>query len=209
LNRARIAATAIRIADESGIGAVSLRGISSQLGVHVTSLYNHVPTKDAVLDEMVRALIAEAELPTGTLTWQHCVRGFADAMRALGKKHPGAFEAFYLSSAQGARAAETFETAFTAFRAAGFDLVASYSAVKATVVAVTGLVLDDTGRARKPGAQTDLGELPIESFPLIHEISAISGTTDAFDYLVDALIAGFEANLRRELKALQREDHSI
>ena len=54
LNRARIAATAIGIADESGIGTVSLRGISSELGVHVTSLYNHVPTTDAVLNEMVR-----------------------------------------------------------------------------------------------------------------------------------------------------------
>ncbi len=198
LNRAKIAAAAIRIADQSGIDTVSLRGISSQLGVHVTSLYNHVPTKDAVLDEMVRALIAEAELPTGPLTWQQWVRGFAGAMRSLGEKHPGAFEAFYHSSAQGARAAETFEAAFAAFRAGGFDLVASYSAVKATVVAVIGLVLDDTARARKPGARTELGELPIESFPLIHEISHITGTTDAFDYLVNALVAGFEANLRGE-----------
>jgi AcrR family transcriptional regulator len=196
LNRARIAATAIRIADESGIGSVSLRGIASRLEVHVTSLYNHVPTKDAVLDEMVRALIAEADLPTGPLTWQEWVRGFSGALRSLGKKHPGAFEAFYHSSAQGPRAAESFETAFEAFRDGGFDLVASYSAVKATVVAVIGLVLDDTARARKPGAQTQLGELPIESFPLIHAINEISRTTDAFGYLVDVLIAGFEANLQ-------------
>ena len=193
LSRAKIVATAIRMADENGIGAVTLRGIGTRLGVHVTSLYNHVPTKEAVVDEMVKALIAEAKLPTGTVDWRDWVRAFTAAMRTLAAKHPGAFEAFQHAPAQGARAAETFESAFAAFRAAGFDAAGTYCSVKTTIVAAIGLALDDSARARKPGLRTDLAELPVENFPTVHEVAPVTETTDTFDYLVDTLIAGFEA----------------
>ena len=196
LSRARIVAAAIQLADEKGIAALTLRALGSRLGVHVTSLYNHVPTKDAVLDEMVKTLIAEADLPTGKVSWQAWVREFAASLRAAAARHPGAFEAFHQVPAQGPRAAETFESAFAAFRSAGFDATATYCAVKTTIIAVIGLVLDDAARARKPGLRTELGALPIESFPLIHEMAPLSETADTFDYLVDTLIAGFTANRR-------------
>ena len=63
LSRENIVAVAIEMADEEGLASVTLRGIAARLAVHVTSLYNHVPTKEAVLDEMVKALLAEARLP--------------------------------------------------------------------------------------------------------------------------------------------------
>ena len=107
------------MADEEGLAAVTLRGIAARLAVHVTSLYNHVPTKEAVIDEMVNALLAEARLPTGRIGWEDWVRQFAAGMRALGRKHPGAFEAFHHGPATGERAAEPFEAGFAAFRSGG------------------------------------------------------------------------------------------
>jgi len=74
LCRENIVAIAIEIADEEGLAAVTLRGIAARLAVHVTSLYNHVPTKDAVIGEMVNALLAEARLPVGRISWEDWVR---------------------------------------------------------------------------------------------------------------------------------------
>ena len=194
LNRETIIATAMEIADEKGLGAVTLRGIAARLDAHVTSLYNHVPTKDAVTEAMVAELIREAKLPVGSFTWQEWVRQFGTALRALGRKHPGAFEAFHYSPAQGEQAAATFESAFVAFKADGFDAVSSYNAVKATTVAVLGLVLDDIARRRSPDKRTDLSVLASERYPTIHEIGRVTGKADAFPYLVESLIAGFAAN---------------
>ena len=195
LSRENIVAVAIEMADEEGLASVTLRGIASRLAVHVTSLYNHVPTKEAVLVEMVNALLAEARLPAGRLGWEDWVRQFAAALRELGRRHPGAFEAFHHAPAQGERAAATFEAGFAAFRAAGFDVPATYSAVKATIVAVLGHVLEDTVPARNRAAmRTDLGQLPIERFPQVHAMSRVAGKADTFSYLVDALIAGFAAS---------------
>ncbi len=194
LSRENIVAVAIEMADEEGLASVTLRGIAARLAVHVTSLYNYLPTKEAVLEEMPGALLAEATLPTGRIAWQDWVREFASGMRALGRLHPGAFEAFHLGPARGERAAVPFESGFAAFRSAGFDVASSYSAVKATVVAVLGHVLEDTVPARnRKAARTDITQLPIERFPNVHAVSRVAGKADTFAYLVEALVAGIEA----------------
>jgi AcrR family transcriptional regulator len=201
LSRENIVAVAIEMADEEGLASVTLRGIAERLAVHVTSLYNYVPTKDAVIDEMILALLAEARLPTGRMSWPDWVREFAAGMRALGRKHPGAFEAFHHGPAKGERAAEPFESGFAAFRSAGFDAASTYGAVKATVVAVLGHVLEDTVPARNRGvARTNVGELPIERFPQVHAINRVAGKTDTFGYLVEALIAGFAVSRKGRSK---------
>jgi AcrR family transcriptional regulator len=209
LSRENIVAVAIEIADEEGLASVTLRGIAARLAVHVTSLYNHVPTKEAVVDEMIRALLEEARLPTGRIAWQEWVRQFAAGMRELGRKHPGAFEAFHHGPAKGERAAEPFESGFAAFRSAGFDMASTYGAVKATVVAVLGHVLEDTVPARnRRVARTNVGELPIERFPQVHAINRVAGKTDTFTYLVEALIAGFAVQKRASARGHRRDADS-
>ena len=194
LCRENIVAVAIEMADEDGLASVTLRGIAARLAVHVTSLYHHVPTKDAVLAGMANALVAEARLPTGRIGWEEWVRQFATGMRALGRKHPGAFEAFHHGPATSERAAEPFEAAFAAFRSAGFDAASTYNAVKATVVAVLGYMLEDTLPARsRKSARTDVRNFPIKRFPQVHAINRVAGKTDTFAYLVETLIAGIAA----------------
>jgi AcrR family transcriptional regulator len=197
LNRTQIVAAATKMADEKGLESVTLRGLAARLGVHVTSLYNHVPNKEAVLDDVVECLIVEANLPTEAVTWEDWVRSFAAAMRAVARKHPGAFEALHHRPAQGPRAAETFEAALEAFRSAGFDVASAYGAVKATTVAVLGLVLEDLVRLRTPGLRTDMSALPASRFPRLHEADVVAADADNFAYLIEALIDGFAASLRR------------
>lgn len=205
LSRENIVAVAIEMADEEGLASVTLRGIAARLAVHVTSLYNHVPTKEAVIEGMVEALIAEARLPKGRLGWQDWVRQFAAGMRALGRRHPGAFEAFHHGPARGESAAEPIEAGFAAFRAAGFDVPTTYSAVKAVTLSVLGHVLEDTVPQRnRKVTPTNIRELPVERFPNAHALNRVAGKTDTFGYLVEVLIAGFESTrkVRRRRKVL-------
>ena len=196
LNRESIVATAIQIADDHGLDAVSLRGIAKQLGVHVTSLYNYLPTKEAVLEEMMQSLLAEADLPQGTITWQDWVKGFALAIRALARRHPGAFQLFQRSSAQGEQALDSIESAVAAFRAGGFDLVSTSCALRTTNLLVLGLVIDDLARFRYGEDHTRLDGLPIEQFPHINELRKVDEGVDPFPYLLNVLIEGLAANKR-------------
>lgn len=194
LNRESIVSTATLLADEEGLEAFSLRGIAKRLEVHVTSLYNYFPTKEAVLAEMMKALVAEAGLPRGEMSWQDWVRRFAHAFRNLAHRHPGAFQIFQRDSAQGEQAIESLESALAAFRAGGFDLVATSLAFKATNVFVMGLVMDDLARHLHPEVQTELSGLSAERYPNTHAMLEAEENSDSFDILLNVLIDGIATN---------------
>jgi AcrR family transcriptional regulator len=181
------------MADRDGLEAVTLRRLAARLRVHVTSLYNHVPTKEAVLDGIVEHLIEEAELPTGEMRWEEWVRRCAAALRAIARKHPGAFAVLHHRPIQGPQAALWAEAGLAAFRAGGFGPARAYGALKSTTLAVLGLVLDDLAGMRSPGLSTDLSTLPFERFPRIHEAGAVVGKADVWSYLIETLIRGFAA----------------
>src|SRR4051794_30048218 len=138
LTRERILQTAVRLADRDGPDAVTLRRIAAELGVHVTSLYNHVPTRDAVTDGIVELLINEAKLPSSPVGWEEWVRSFFTGIGTIAATHPGAFTALQRRPVQGARASRSFEVALAAFAKAGFTPEDAYNAVKATsLIALT------------------------------------------------------------------------
>jgi AcrR family transcriptional regulator len=193
LSRPQIVATAIALADRDGLAALTLRGLASELGVHVTSLYNHVPTLDAVLDDMAAALVTEANLPTRIVSWEAWVRGFATRMRAAARRHPGAFEVLHRRPVQGPDAALAFESALAAFAASGFESAEAYSALKATIHAVLGIVLEELAAQRDPALRTDMRRLSRERFPHAHAASAATSRSRTWTYLVDVLVAGIEA----------------
>jgi DNA-binding transcriptional regulator YhcF (GntR family) len=63
LNRDRIVASAIGIADAEGLAQVSMRRIATDLGVATMSLYRHVAGKDELLIYMMEAVLGEELLP--------------------------------------------------------------------------------------------------------------------------------------------------
>ncbi len=184
------------MADREGFDAVTLRKLAAKLDVHVTSLYNHVANLEAVTDGIVERLLAEAKLPVSDFTWQDWVRQLAEAMRVLARTHPGAITAFQRRPIQGPDAAESFEAAIAAFRAAGFSLEDAYDAVQATAKSMLGFAVEEAQKVADPNPpQTDLSALPPERFPNIHEVGRYTEDPDTWSFLTEALVAGFAAKL--------------
>lgn len=197
LSRERILRTAIRVADREGLEAVSLRRVATELGVHVTSLYNHVPTRDAVTDAMVEVLLEEAKLPTGPVAWETWVRRFFDAVGTIAATHPGAFAVLEQRPVQGARAAASFEVALAAFTRAGFTATDAYAAVKTVVYLSLAVGVERSMLARGDMPETDVADLPVEAFPLLRAIAADTVPEEAWAFSLDALLAGLRVQLRR------------
>lgn len=63
LSRAAIVRAAIQIADDEGMGALSMRRIAAELGAATMSLYRWVPSKDALVVEMLNTLMGTDEWP--------------------------------------------------------------------------------------------------------------------------------------------------
>ncbi|MFJ9604841.1 TetR/AcrR family transcriptional regulator [Kitasatospora sp. NPDC101176] len=62
LSRELIVAAALRLIDAEGLAALSTRRLATELSVSGPSLYNHVATKDELLDAVVDSVIGEVDL---------------------------------------------------------------------------------------------------------------------------------------------------
>ncbi len=99
LTRDRVFRTAVNLADEGGIAALTMRNLAQELGVEAMSLYHHVADKDEVLDGMVdvvvseiNARVAELDTPPGGAdsAWKTAVRQRILTAREVLLGHPWA-----------------------------------------------------------------------------------------------------------------------
>src|SRR5690242_6604720 len=88
----RIIEAALRIIDEDGLRALTMRRLGQALGVEAMSLYHHLPGKAAVLSGVAEALLSGLRLEDAADgTWQDRMRRLARAYRGLAHAHPNAF----------------------------------------------------------------------------------------------------------------------
>ena len=212
LNRDLVLSTAIRLADEEGIEAASLRRVADALGVHPTSIYNHVPNKEAIFEGMIEALLVEADLPMDVPDWASWVREFAAAIRRTARAHPGAFGVFLRHVATGPIALRHIEAALDAFCRAGCSLEQAGQAVHGTSLAVLGLALEEVPVVTAT-VPPDFALMTPEEHPLIFELEGVGGTMgpseETWNLMVESMIAGFAATLpftkpKREPKPVRR-----
>jgi TetR/AcrR family tetracycline transcriptional repressor len=89
LSRERILKVALRVVDEEGIGALSMRRLGAELGVNPMSIYHHLPDKAAVIAGLVELVFSgmRVRYPDGS-SWQEQVCAWAGAYRDLVRAHP-------------------------------------------------------------------------------------------------------------------------
>jgi len=90
LTRERVLDAAMELADEGGIGSVTMRGLGRRLGVEAASLYNHVCGKDDVLEGLTDLVTGEIDAGVDHADWKSAMRRRAVRARGVFKRHPWA-----------------------------------------------------------------------------------------------------------------------
>src|SRR5262252_8978377 len=83
LSRDQVLRAAVALADEGGIGALSMRKLGQALGVEAMSLYNHVAGKSDLLDGMIDVVFSEIGLPPRDGGWKPAMRQRAISAREV------------------------------------------------------------------------------------------------------------------------------
>lgn len=191
LSREVIARTALAILDEEGAAALTVRRLAGRLGVQSPSLYNHVRSKNEILDAVIELI--DEEIDRDCLDdpdWRRGMTTFARSYRRTFQAHPDALALIAREAVETEQALRVYDAALRALLRAGWpperalQLLASieYLALGSALVPFTG------GFVRAPAAYA-------EHYPSL--ASALSGADLA---TVDDV--GFE----RGLAALLRED---
>jgi AcrR family transcriptional regulator len=118
--REEILGAAMAVADERGLGALSMRAVAERVGVTPMALYPHVGDKSALLDGMIGKLLGELSAPLDRdAPWDDRLRRSAYAFRALGRDHPWAASLLFSRSAVSAEAVGTIDEIYLALLDAG------------------------------------------------------------------------------------------
>lgn len=182
LSCARITERAIRIIDRSGVEALSMRSLSSSLGVEAMSLYAHFSSKDELLGAVAAALLDEVELSARNRPPRARLESLARSMRRLGHAHPNAFALVILNPQRLASALRLTEHALHAYTDAGLGGRAAVQAQRVLLGFVRGYTLWEIGgfaigcrpgpgRPVRARVARDLRALDQATFPFIHRFA--------------------------------------
>lgn len=95
---AQIVNGAVALADESGLGAVTVRAVAERVGISAMSVYTYVPGKPELIDLMLDALYARMDRPRWQSgSWRDRLTAVAEANRGLLSEHAWVTEIAALS----------------------------------------------------------------------------------------------------------------
>ena len=121
LSRGQVLQAAVTLADENGIGALSMRKLGQVLGVEAMSLYNHVASKGDLLDGMIDVVFSEVGLPAGD-GWKAAMRQRAISVREVLGRHRWAIGLMESRSSPGPATLRHHDAVLGCLRGAGFSV---------------------------------------------------------------------------------------
>ena len=86
-SRGEITAAAVRIADQEGLDAVSMRRVAADLGTGAASLYRYVSNREDLLDLMIDATAAEYVLAPPSGDWLDSLLSIGGQARMIMRRH--------------------------------------------------------------------------------------------------------------------------
>jgi AcrR family transcriptional regulator len=176
LSRDRIVTTAVAVADEDGVEAVTMRKLADRLGFEAMSLYRHVTNKGDLLEGMLDLVVAEWDTePDGD--WRAAVRAIAVSVHTSLRRHPWAAP-LLLTSAHGARPGRLayMDALLRRLRAAGFDAGTTYHAYHVLDGHIFGYSIWEISHMQGPA---DPGPLLERLQPLFARLPDLAAHVDA------------------------------
>jgi AcrR family transcriptional regulator len=205
LTRERILGAGLRIVDEEGMEALSMRRLAAELGVNPMSIYHHLPGKGAVVSGLVGMVFSRMRVPpSGGLPWQGRVRAYARAHREVVRSHPNLALRIVSDAAAVSEAVLLGgEPLYGALEDAGLPPARIVRAADSVVDFVHGFAL---GEASNPSGEFDVGsellarlEAQPEKAPALRRVFGTLGQEGArYDF-----DAGFEAGLDILVKGIE------
>ena len=174
LNRGRVLATAVTLADREGVGSLSMRRLATELDVVPMALYKHVANKEELLDGMLDVVVAEIDPPLTGTDWKTAIRErILSARRAL-LRHPWASRVMETRTRPTPTVMAYMDSMIGMFLGGGFSIDVTHHVLHTMGSRLMGfsqeLFNDQTDEdqpfdaemhaAARPGVPVDLSDLP-------------------------------------------------
>src|SRR5215469_14729783 len=176
LTKAQVLTAAIRLVDEGGIESLSMRKLGQALGVEAMSLYNHVASKDDVLDGIADHVLREINLPADSSDWEQAIWTCAVSAHSALASHPWACHLIMSIPRPLPARLRYMDSILRCLREAGFSPAATYHGYHALDSHILGFTLWEAGHAISEEEIADLADflpkLTADGYPYLAEHAA-------------------------------------
>jgi AcrR family transcriptional regulator len=188
LNRERVLRAAVALADENGIGSLTMRKLGEALGVEAMSLYNHVANKDDLLDGMIDIVFGEIGLPGNETDWRTAMRQRAISVREALSRHRWAIGLMESRSSPGPATLRHHDAVIGSLRTAGFSIEMAAHAYSALDSYIYGFALQepslpfDTPEETAEVAKSIMARFSNGEYPHLAELTLEYVLKPGYDY---------------------------
>ena len=174
-----ILSSALRVVDDEGLEALTMRHLAETIGVATMSLYSHVATKEELIRGVLNLATTEIALPApDTPPWE-ALRVITREFRRTALRHPNLVPLIMQAPPAGVEALRTLDAALDALRRAGIDPARTASAYRLSASFAIGFVSLECGGYFRP-VDVAAGD-PVAPI----ELSAVPRVAEMAQYLAD------------------------
>ncbi|RAY15834.1 TetR/AcrR family transcriptional regulator [Actinomadura craniellae] len=149
LTRARIVQAAVELIEREGTAALSMRRVAASLDVAVMSLYNHVPSKAALLEGVAEYVVAGMDLADDPAEdWRERARALARAFRKVARDYPRCMNVVLTHEIDSPIGLRPAERALGLAAAAGFGGDTAVRIMRALLAYALGAQMREIGAAK-------------------------------------------------------------
>ncbi len=161
LSSERILAAAVRLIDEEGLGAVTMRRLAADLGVGTMSLYTYVPNKEVLLAGVMGRVLSEIRLPSPDADDPVVsVRELLREFRRVSNLHRNLVPLLLSTPPATPESLRPLEAGFDALSRAGLDAAQAVRAYRLLVSYAIGFISVETGGFFQRSAEVALSAMP-------------------------------------------------
>ena len=188
LSRERVILEGVALADENGIGTLTMRRLADRLQVEPMSLYHHVANKDEILDGMVDVVFREIELPREGAEWKTAMRDRARSARDALRRHPWAIGRMESRANPGPATLRHHDAVIGCLRAGGFSVELTAHSFSAIDSYLYGFAMQElnlpfhTPEETAAMAVTLLEHFPVTEFKHLAELTTEHVMLPGYDY---------------------------
>lgn len=200
--REQLQRAALRIVDEQGLDALSMRALAAALGTGPMTLYNYFRDRDELNTLLVEAVFGEVALPDMQAAWQQEAMAILESMWRAIRMHPNVIPLVLMRRTSHETTLGIAEALLRALARSGCSpavLLATFRTLNGFVMGLAQAQLGAAPGGAGGGADphvAEVGLLSEERFPRLREIAAIAAQThsdDEFRAGVELILAGLMA----------------
>ena len=205
LSRERVLQTALSLADQGGLEALTMRRLGQAVGVEAMSLYNHVANKEELLNGLIDIVFSEIEIDCSGGDWKTAMRKRAICARAVLGRHRWAIGLMESRTNPGPATLTHHEAVLRCLREAGFSVELAGHAYSALDSYIYGFALQqaslpfDTGEQAAEVTGAIMEQFASGQYPYMAEFATEQVMKPGYSYAaefefgLDLLLDGLES----------------